>query len=224
MRRFEFFFERATVEAKTNLSIVSRLHIIIKYTIIVLLLVLQIYSFMITTKELDRLIDFFIQNERAGIERDLNNYKSIRMAANARGADNKKHSHQRRIKPVILKKFALEVESKATQLELAGSFEEIYEIVRSCKVQNIGPLAIYDTSVRIAHIFHHEPQDVYLQRGAAWGARALGIRGSRVPKREFVKINSKFEQLKPHEIECFLCLHHRELHESTNAPLIARHC
>ena len=179
---------------------------------------------MITTKELDRLIDFFIQNERAGIERDLNNYKSIRMAANARGVDDKKHSHQRRIKPVILKKFALEVKSKATQLEQAGSFEEIYAIVRSCKVQNIGPLAIYDTSVRIAHIFHHEPKDVYLQRGAAWGARALGIRGSRVPKQEFVKINSKFEQLKPHEIECFLCLHHRELHESTNAPLIARHC
>ena len=41
---------------------------------------------------------------------------------------------------------------KETELENAKSFDDIYTIIKSCKIYKIGRLAIYDTAIRIAYL------------------------------------------------------------------------
>lgn len=166
---------------------------------------------MIATEKLNDLIEYFIQHEQANIYKDLDNYRDVYMAARAKGADGKKHPHQHRISPTVLDEFARKIASQSDRFAQARSFDGIYSIVESCKIYKIGPLALYDTAVRIGHIYNIEPQEVYLQRGALWGASALGIHKSKASKQEFTAITPVFSRLTPHEIECFLCLHHKQL-------------
>lgn len=169
---------------------------------------------MISTKDLDDLIKDFVNKHRQIIKDDLANYEDIQSSATAIGKNKKKHEHQYRIKPSILEDFSKKINEKTDDFKQAESFEKIYSIVDSCRIYGIGPLAVYDTAVRIGRIYNIEPEKVYLQRGAKWGAQALGINKNRAEKRDFVKINKNFCKLKAHEIECFLCIYNKELRKN----------
>lgn len=166
---------------------------------------------MISTKNLDALIKKFIQKDRRNIVADLKNYDNIHSAATAVGKNGRKHDHQRRIRPTDLKEFAKRIDQVAQRFKQAKSFNDIYAIVNACKIYKIGPLAIYDTAVRIGRLYNIEPQEVYLQQGAKWGAQALGITKNRVSMQELIAINKNFSHLSPHEIESFLCIYHKDL-------------
>ena len=166
---------------------------------------------MISIKELNALIETFVQKHRPHIRADLANYNNIHSAATSKGKNGKKHQHQYRISPAILENFAKKINAETTRLKQARSFDEIYKIVESCKIRGIGPLAIYDTAVRIGHIYDVEPVEIYLQQGAHWGASAFGINKNKASKQQFTAITTLFNQLTPHEIECFLCLNHKVL-------------
>lgn len=166
---------------------------------------------MISTKDLDALIDRFIQRDRPNIITDLTNYNDIRSAANAVGKNGKKHPHQYRISLSVLDSFSKQIMQFSDAFKKAKSFDDIYSLVMSCKIYKIGPLAIYDTAVRIGRLYNIEPQEIYLQQGAKLGAQALGINKKRALKQEFVAINKNFSKLKAHEIECFLCIYKKAL-------------
>ena len=58
---------------------------------------------------------------------------------------------------------------KETELENAKSFDDIYTIIKSCKIYKIGRLAIYDTAIRIAYLKGLEPTEVYCNKGLVGG-------------------------------------------------------
>lgn len=154
-----------------------------------------------------KLINAFLERDRQNIKADLESYKDLYCAATSYNSSNIKHGHQRRINPNILKEFAQKVLEKETELENAKSFDDIYTIIKSCKIYKIGRLAIYDTAIRIAYLKGLEPTEVYLQQGASWGAHKLCIHGKSVNRDKFDDLGLK--DFKIHEIECFLCIYHK---------------
>ena len=154
-----------------------------------------------------KLINAFLERDRQNIKADLESYKDLYCAATSYNSSNIKHGHQRRINPNILKEFAQKVLEKETELENAKSFDDIYTIIKSCKIYKIGRLAIYDTAIRVAYLKGLEPTEVYLQQGASWGAHKLCIHGKSVNRDKFDDLGLK--DFKIHEIECFLCIYHK---------------
>lgn len=110
-----------------------------------------------------KLINAFLERDRQNIKADLESYKDLYCAATSYNSSNIKHGHQRRINPNILKEFAQKVLEKETEPENAKSFDDIYTIIKSCKIYKIGRLAIYDTAIRIAYLKGLEPTEVYSQ-------------------------------------------------------------
>jgi hypothetical protein len=109
----------------------------------------------------------------------------------------------------------------------ANTFEDIFEIIKSEKIHGFGPLAIYDTSVRIGFSRKIYPNNVYLHAGAQKGMSNLERKGfvpSRISERSTVPLNKIPEELKllnPIQIENFLCLYkdHFDSLESINNHL-----
>lgn len=169
-----------------------------------------IYNMNMINKQL---INAFLEHYRQNVKADLESYKDFYSVATSYNSSNIKHHHQRRINPNTLKEFARKVVEKEVELKNATSFDEIYKIIESCKIYKIGRLTIYDTAVRIAYLKGMEPTKVYLQQGSSWGAHKLGINGNFIPKSKFDKFGLK--ELTAHEIECFLCIYHKNI-GSTN--------
>lgn len=99
----------------------------------------------------------------------------------------------------------------------ARSFDEIFDIVESCKVKGFGELSIYDTSMRIASKLNIEPDKVYLHAGARKGMEILEEKGY-VPegtcKKKYVEkkdLPLLLQALKEAEIEHLCCSMKKEL-------------
>jgi hypothetical protein len=134
--------------------------------------------------------------------------KSYRVAGDLKV---RRHGHQRRIKKEAMGKALKKLTPKIQELEAVSSFEELYEcICANCKISGLGPLYLYDTSLRIGAYLKLKPKQVYLQAGALLGARALGldVKKSPLPLKVF---REEMRILKPHEIEDFLCIYKDQL-------------
>lgn len=118
--------------------------------------------------------------------------------------------HPRHISKATREKWTTLINLNMASLEECTSFDELYNKVYllANEIKGIGILATYDTSLAIAISINKPsvmPQMVYLQAGAAEGAKKLGIRGRKIEKEIFVKICPEFEKLSPAMIEHFLC-------------------
>jgi len=101
----------------------------------------------------------------------------------------------------------------------AKDFMELYGLVRTA-TQSVAPgklslLFFYDTALRIgaSASVGHEPDNVFLQRGALTGARATGISlAERTDEKPYIKahvfyqLSNRFRDLKPMDIETLLCV------------------
>lgn len=129
----------------------------------------------------------------------------------------KRHAHQRRIKKAALKKALKTLKVKIGGLKACKSFDQIFECVLSncSKIKGLGPLYIYDTSLRISAFSKKLPKRVHLQAGALIGARALGldVKNSPLSVRAFPR---SMQHLAAHEIEDFLCIYKDDLKEIKN--------
>jgi len=91
------------------------------------------------------------------------------------------------------------------------TFDEIYEIVNSCKEKGFGELSIYDASMRIAVHMNIEPDKIYLHAGARIGMETLESKGyveAGTSKKKFVLISEmprQMQKLKAAESEHMLC-------------------
>lgn len=95
---------------------------------------------------------------------------AVEMAGMSRNIDNDKHPHQFRLPNHILRKFTDRLLRKAESMLRCQNFEELHELVSSCRVKGIGILTIYDTAQRIGANLRIEPRRVYLHQGTRVGA------------------------------------------------------
>jgi hypothetical protein len=127
--------------------------------------------------------------------------------------DGKRHPHQRRIPGHALQHAA---DVLTANLRAAATFHDLHEAVRTTigHLHHIGELAVYDLTDRIGAYLGLEPDRVYLHAAAREGARALGIRGTAVPKSAFPRA---FRQLSPGEIETCICIYKDDLRRLASA-------
>jgi len=130
---------------------------------------------------------------------------AVRKASRAERPDGKRHDHQTRIRRSALREAARRL--RRLELRSVRSFHELHAAVGRAigSVDGIGELMVYDTALRIGARLRLEPDVVYLHAGTRAGARALGIDCSAsyiAP----VKLPAALRQLRPHEVEDFLCI------------------
>lgn len=132
----------------------------------------------------------------------------------------KRDRHQFRIPKEILEEMTKRLQETANIQEILRSkcFDDIFTIVYETKIKKFGPLAVYDTSLRISAIFGFYPTVVYLHQGALTGAMTL------LGKVEFEKYSKYYcgdenypyitadilpkplSEMEPYHIENFLCI------------------
>ena len=124
----------------------------------------------------------------------------------------KRHNHQRRIPSASLKKANRRLQRRTRDIRQCQSFAELHTLVEKeiGSIRMIGLLAVYDIAHRIGAKVGLEPEEVYLHRGTAEGAKAmLPVRGRRtLPVGELPK---PFHCLKPHEAEDCLCIYKEKI-------------
>jgi len=154
---------------------------------------------------------------------------AVRAAARCRTQNGKRHSHQRRIPSEVLLEAEKALVKQTSPIEASKTFEELHAAVNAIisPIHGIGPLSVYDISIRIGSFLGLEPELVYLHAGAKEGAKKLGIKGQVVPKHDFPEA---FEPLSPAEIEDCLCIFkcsffdHDNLPDSCRTPARPRGC
>ncbi|GAB2478797.1 hypothetical protein [Algoriphagus taiwanensis] len=138
-----------------------------------------------------------------------------------------KHNHQeefigrdgkkRGISAEISKEVRNNLIKRIQDLVSSNSFDQIFEIVSSCKVKGFGELSIYDTSLRISSFLNLEPDKVYLHAGARKGIEILEKKGYVRPgisQQKWVEMSDLPEEthvLSPKEAEHFYCSKKEEL-------------
>ena len=174
---------------------------------------------------LNALISYYIEERKGRMKHYLRDYKdqptlndAIRIAALSELPCGKRHRHQSRRKQSALDESARRLLDVQDKIKMCQDFEGLRGLVDRTigDVRDIGPLTIYDISLRIGAKLGLYPQAIYLQAGVISGAKALEI----YHKRETIPIKHiRIEhipkpissRLEPHEIEDFLCICKDEL-------------
>ena len=99
------------------------------------------------------------------------------------------------------------VADNEVRLSALPTFEDIMSELYKNRIKGIGPLTIYDTATMLAFPQGKFPQKVHLNAGAAKGAKALDVVGTKVDKQVFVDICPDFSGLSTAQIEDFLCVY-----------------
>jgi len=145
--------------------------------------------------------------------RNMDNIESvIEHAAMSIDENGKKYRHQRRIKHEVLLNVKQQLFKQKLLIMNSKTFDEIYNIIESCRVKGFGALSIYDTTFRIGSFLGIEPDKIYLHAGTKKGVKNLGvnIRGKKfITKNE---LPSVFCKMKPMELEDLLCIYKNKFH------------
>jgi hypothetical protein len=162
---------------------------------------------------LRQIVDHYIRHHRPRGRAESGRFRqqpslddAVRLAAGCIDQYGKRHSHQRRIPRASLDRLARRL--AAVDLMQAGTFQELYEMVRAAgeSIHMIGPLTTYDVATRIGAYLHLAPNRVYLHAGTRAGARALGIAGrNKTVQRS--ELPREFGRLTAAECEDVLCIY-----------------
>ena len=136
--------------------------------------------------------------------------ETIELAGLAKNSKKQRHTHQRRLKKIVLEEFKDKLMTFSQKLLDCNNFDEIYQIVSVCKIKGIGDLAVYDCALRISVFLEKEPQKVYLHAGTTIGVIKLGIN---IANRSYLDISEfpeSLQKLTAKEIEDLLCIHKYE--------------
>ncbi|WP_322014909.1 hypothetical protein [Paraburkholderia sp. J12] len=137
---------------------------------------------------------------------------ALENAALAKNQKGQRFSHQYRLTRANLKRAHETLKKHRPQIEEAESFDDVFKIVEGivAEIPGLGELYTYDTALRISAALQIKPEHVYLHAGTKVGAKRLGIDTKRV----FIHrsdLPNDLQQLKPHEIESFLCIYKNQL-------------
>lgn len=93
------------------------------------------------------------------------------------------------------------------------NFGALHEAVREAvckkghKIPRIGPLAVYDTALRLAAFRGILPDRVHLHSGTLEGAKNLGLNLREKKSLAMSDLPSEFRKLKAYEVENCLCIY-----------------
>lgn len=134
---------------------------------------------------------------------------AIFYAALAENHLGRRNGHQRRLKKIILKKFAANLNDKKDEIQNSKTFDELLRIVENCKLKGIGELACYDTANRIGAKLGLTPDVIYLHAGTKKGAeKILGTRlTQKYLRKDELPIIFQNSDLTSAEIEDILCIY-----------------
>ena len=116
----------------------------------------------------------YVAHHRADAAGELDFYRAIptlrraiSKAARAHTTDDGKHPHQQLIPCEVLRSFGARLVRRERTLREAQSFDDLHRVVQRVGdlVPGIGPLAVYDTALRIGARLDLSPTRVYLHRG-----------------------------------------------------------
>lgn len=132
-------------------------------------------------------------------------------------------SHQCRIGGKKLKEAGDLLKGVKSKINKGSNFAELHNVVkdRILPERGIGPLAVYDISVRLGKMKGLFPTMVYPHRGTLEGARSvLGkIKEGVYPEQVFPK---ELEELTPDQIETVLCVYKDDLKKLKDDGKIGR--
>lgn len=128
----------------------------------------------------------------------------------ARDMHGRHHRHQ-----CCLPRAALATAQRAltsVNLRSAASFAGLISAVECAigGISGIGPLMVYDTSLRLGAFIGSEPEVIYLHSGTRLGAKALGL-NHRQPTLAMTDLPRELQSLRPREVEDLLCIYKEHL-------------
>jgi hypothetical protein len=140
--------------------------------------------------------------------RRLSDEKAVTVAALCQLPSGKRHPHQYRIPGHALEEAERVLLANLQQLRSCSTFDELLGLVEQLTdpIYKIGPLTVYDISLRIGARLRLEPELVYLHRGTRDGAHRLGL-DWRSNALEPAALPAPLQVLKPHEVEDVLCIY-----------------
>ena len=131
---------------------------------------------------------------------------AIRRAAVARGANGNRLSHQWRLPRQMYPSALVKLTAVAPALRACATFSDLYAVIESAvgSLNGVGPLYLYDTTLRIGAFRKLKPSEVYLQAGALKGAKRLL---PRVHTRSLspTVFPTPYSSLPPYQLENLLC-------------------
>ncbi len=132
---------------------------------------------------------------------------AIRVAALCINKDNKRHSHQYRLKQETLNATNEELQQISRKVRGVKTFDELYQLIMSLDVYGLGRLTRYDIATRIGAYLNLYPDRVYLHAGTKAGAiKLLGkVNKDYLFKSDLPK-PFRIKSLEYHEIEDILCV------------------
>lgn len=138
---------------------------------------------------------------------------NITRACRSHDVHGAKHSHQNRIPPGVLAAAGERLRAASAELRVQEDFEALHGLIeaRIASIRGVGPLQVYDFSIRIGLRLGLRPQRVHLHAGTKQGARALGLdlRGRRWLRP--MELPAPLRDLTAGEIEDILCIYKKEL-------------
>jgi len=132
---------------------------------------------------------------------------AIEKAALAVNSRSKRYSHQRRLKKKALNQALRVLIAQSDNIGKARDFESLFRIVDTVikPIPGLGPLYVYDTSLRIGAKLGLFPRRVYLHAGTRTRARALGL-DYKAESLDSSVLPKEFRSLEAHEMEDILCI------------------
>jgi len=99
----------------------------------------------------------------------------IQAATNSIQETGKMHHHQVKVRKDSRDDLAETLKCNRWKMLSMQDFHELFLLVEECSGWGIGPLTIYDVSVRIGAYLNLEPQRLYLHAGSWLGLKTLAI-------------------------------------------------
>lgn len=169
-------------------------------------------------RSLHVIADEYLQHHRRRAQRELAYFRilptdenAISRAALAQLPSGKRHPHQYRIPRAALDENRRHLLNNLPALRQAQSFDELFELIAAASgpIPGIGPLAVYDTALRVGARFGLEPAKVYLHAGTRAGAKALGLDWT-AHAIEMNELPAELRTLTAREAEDVLCIYKDE--------------
>ena len=175
--------------------------------------------------KLKAIVRTYIEHIRPLAEDELNCFRdqptlisAVENAALAINNEQKRYSHQRRLKKTTLEQAKMVLLKNIEMVEQAKTFDELFTLIELLlePIHGIGELYVYDTTLRIGAKRGLLPAKVYLHRGTRIGAKNLKLGEIIKGGTKSIDISSlppEFQLLEPHEIEDVLCIFKDDLRD-----------
>lgn len=170
-------------------------------------------------KSFREIIQDYISGRRPIVQREFERLRSIkdhsdliRVASYTLQSGDKRSSHHYRKSSLLLDEIHRRLRSKRAFIMKLTSFDTVYDLLSELigKLQGVGPLYLYDTSLVLCAGRGYLPDKIYLHSGTTIGARALELKTNRdwITRQELPK---EFQHLAAFELEDILCIYGDDL-------------